>query len=178
MLLGDKIKNLSPLKFIYMKKSLFLIFIFVSLATIFTFAFKIIFDSVAVHSSIDELIKNDVNFWEIWKNNCLVCAVAIMGIFCYKIPTICVYFFNAFTLGFVLGINWAVTGEIIYFLKILIPHGIFEIPAIVISCALGFTSKEKIEKKKFVETCAIVYILITIAAIVECFVSTRFIGGA
>lgn len=168
---------MSPfLKFVkIMKKYLRLLITFVLLVMICTVFFKCFFEEKVSFCSVNELENNKVEFSDILKNNLLVCSIAIIGIFSYKIPTICVYFFNAFTLGFVLGLNWAVTGEIVYFLRILIPHGMFEIPAIVMACELGFMKKRHIEKNVFLKKIVLIYSLIVIAAILESFVSVRLI---
>ncbi len=113
----------------------------------------------------------------IFKNNILVSLSSILfGLFFGIIPIFtCIV--NGYVLGFVA--SFAVSQEGILVLWKLFPHGIFEIPAVIISLALGlklglfiFNKNFKKEFKSELKNMALVFIfvifpLLVIAAIIE-----------
>lgn len=128
----------------------------------------------AVRTDISQLVHNEITFMGILTNNLIVCTLAVAGIILFKVPSILVLVINPIVLGFVLGVNWVSTEQVAYFLKILIAHAIFEIPAISISCAIGMEGKEFIRKynrASIARAGGLVIVLLMAAAFVECNVS-------
>lgn len=125
-----------------------------------------------------DLIVNNVYFLEIFKKNFLVCAIAILGIVTFRISNVIVLIANGLFLGIIIGANFATTGELVYFLRILIPHAIFELPAIILSCTVGMEGfsflKRYTNKEKIINLTLITGLLI-IAAFVEVNISTLLI---
>ncbi len=123
-----------------------------------------------------------VSFIDILKNNIQVILIILLGSFILGVPS----FLNIVSNGFLLGgsIQTAIkNGASLYdVLLLLIPHGIFEIPAIIIAGAAGFKipyeivrylagKKEQIltkeDVKEYLTLALISIILIVIAAWIE-----------
>ncbi|WP_092870301.1 stage II sporulation protein M [Acetitomaculum ruminis] len=127
-----------------------------------------------IQSNLSDFEMQKVYFLKIFTNNILVCVFAISGLFLFRIPAFLVYLINPLVLGFILALNWVSTGELIYFLYILLPHSVFEIPAIVMSCSLGMKGKRdrrEIKQKIFLFELLLITMLLIIAAIIESTVS-------
>jgi len=113
--------------------------------------------------------------WEIFSNNVYVSFLSIvLGIFLGIVPLL-ISIFNGYIIGFV--VNRVSDQEGLSILWQLLPHGIFEIPAIMISVGLGLTLgsfmfKEGESRKNIIKNVALSFILIVvplliIAAIIE-----------
>ena len=76
-------------------------------------------------------------WWFIFQNNTIVALVSIFSGFFFGIVPAIFLFSNGFFIGIITGIIVAVTGDGFSVLLRLVPHGIFEIPAIIISFAIG-----------------------------------------
>lgn len=153
---------------------LIMIAVFVILTTLSTFFFKYQLEPFAVRSNLNELERGSLSFTKILFNNIIVCIFAITGLFLIRIPAIVVFLINPMVLGFILAANWVSTGEIFYFIKMLIPHSIFEIPAIVLSCSIGIKGKAalaKLKEGKLSIDLVTIIILLIIAATVESTIS-------
>lgn len=76
-------------------------------------------------------------FLFIFNNNLIIAFLAILGGFIFGLPTFFILASNGFFIGLVFGVA---AGEINLGLIILslLPHGIFEIPAILFSLSAGF----------------------------------------
>ncbi|AIG98410.1 putative membrane protein [Archaeoglobus fulgidus DSM 8774] len=124
---------------------------------------------------------NKLNVSLILLENLRVLMLLIFGGFILGIPT----FINLFSNGYILGVIFAVYSETFgmeRFLTLTLPHGIFEIPAIIIAGAAGFKipyeiirylsgKKEQIltkeDIKEYLTLALISIILIVIAAWIE-----------
>lgn len=160
------------------KKFLISFIIFVSLTIVTTVIVHKQMLPFAIKVEITELQKNNIGFCNIFIRNIMVCTIAMSGVFLLRVPAILILLFNSIVLGFILGINWASTGELLYFVRIIIPHAIFEISAISISCVLGFEGRKLLNKyniKQIIRTILLVIILLFVAGIVECYISILFI---
>lgn len=126
--------------------------------------------------SEDELIRHSPSLslsLDLFTNNVLICITLILGVFLFSIPTIALLLLNGFFFG--MGVKSFIliglSGQEIL-IKIL-PHGIFEIPAIIISGGLGllglsFYFNPKKEFKGILKKGTMtVLILIFLAAVVE-----------
>ncbi len=83
--------------------------------------------------------------WMIFSNNLLVCFISIiLGIFLGVFPFL-ILMSNGYLIGYVA--QKAVFQEGILILWKLIPHGIFEIPAILLSVGLGFKMGSSLFRK-------------------------------
>lgn len=113
--------------------------------------------------------------WMIFSNNIYVCFMSVVfGIFLGIVPLV-ISITNGFMIGFVS--KKAVEQEGILTLWRLFPHGIFELPAVIISLGLGiklgitFITNFKMLKKEVKRTAAvftfIIVPLIVLAAIIE-----------
>ena len=145
---------------------------------IIAFVLSLILSALFILSKIDgevdkNLIINEITFVQIFKNNIIVCACAMLGSILWKIPSRLVLVINPVYLGFIIGGNWAVTGKLLFFLKFVILHGIFEIFAIVLACSLGNKGK-KLFKEYSAYEIFMNGILITIVLGIAAFVEVNF----
>lgn len=113
--------------------------------------------------------------WEIFSNNVFVSFISILfGIFLGIFPVI-ISISNGYIIGFV--IRKVSDQEGLFILWQLLPHGIFEIPAVMISVGLGLvmggimvrngSQWKQISKNVFLSFILIVVPLLIIAAIIE-----------
>lgn len=96
----------------------------------------------------------------------------------FRIPTLMVYIVNPIMLGFILASNWVSTGEILYFARILIPHSIFEVPAIVMACSMGIKGKAgraDFKEGRLLANSTFIFIFLIIAATIESTISVSLI---
>jgi uncharacterized membrane protein SpoIIM required for sporulation len=128
-----------------------------------------------------------INTFSILLENLKVIAILILGGFIFGIPT----FLNIFSNGYMFGVIFAVyskTFKIDQFLLLVLPHGVFEIPAIVIAGAAGFKIPYEIVRylagkkeqpltkediKEYLTLALISIILIVIAAWIEANVTLK-----
>ena len=78
--------------------------------------------------------------WGLIKNNTTACAMSIVfGIFPFIFLTVLSLALNGFMIGIVLGFGKATTGASIIktFVLGILPHGIFELPALILSMSMG-----------------------------------------
>lgn len=164
-------------------------FIYLAIAIFFFFAIIGFFVPVSENVSnqilqfIDELLKKTENLQHydlikfIFLNNIQSSFLAmILGLFFGVYPMITLVI-NGYILGFISVLS--VNSEGIIILWRLLPHGIFELPAIFISAGLGFRmatfflEKEKLEtlkiyiKKSIITFVLVVIPLLVIAAFIE-----------
>lgn len=113
--------------------------------------------------------------WEIFSNNVYVSFLSIiLGIFLGVIPMV-ISISNGYIIGFVM--KKVSDQEGLYILWQLLPHGIFEIPAVMISVGLGLVmgglmfrdneTRKTMLKNMFLSFVLIVVPLLIIAAIIE-----------
>ncbi len=151
----------------------YLIFSFISFFSIFFIGlFFPIFFEEKILEIIKELINKTENlgFFEliafIMNNNIKIAFFgAFLGIFLAVFPVILIIV-NGYILGFV--VNKIVSVEGIFILWRLLPHGVFEIPAILISVSLGLMIGVEIMKnciKKYNKKNLILVLLIVISII-------------
>lgn len=157
----------------YLKKSFIIFFISFFISLIATYL--IIKLSNPDISSLENLIINKLSVKDILINNLIVCAVASLGIFTFRITPYLVLVINGLALGFIIGGNYAYTDQLWYFIKIVIPHSIFELPAIFISCSIGlegFSYLKKYTTKDKVYAILLITSLLIVASFVEVNIST------
>jgi len=131
--------------------------------------------------------ENSLSYNKILRNNLYVVAYEMFG-GVFLLPTINSLFFSGFALGFVLKNLISVRVEFKEILLLVLPHGIFEIPAIIIAGAAGFKipyeiirylagRKEQIltkeDIKEYLTLALISIILIVIAAWIEANVTLK-----
>ncbi len=119
----------------------------------------------------------------IFLNNFRVAIMAfLLGIIFGIMPTL-VLVFNGAILG-VLGTRMGQQGELINFFISILPHGVFEIPAILFSCVagykmfLGWISKERELKNEFKESLILIVgsgLILLLAAFIEGFITTTLV---
>ncbi|MDN4638059.1 MULTISPECIES: stage II sporulation protein M [Bacillus] len=114
---------------------------------------------------------------DLFVNNITVCLFLISGVFLFSIPTVFLLLLNGFFLGIgvkslmMLGLNGTNL-----FMKLL-PHGILEIPAFLLSASIGFLgltfyfNSPKKYLKKILKPLILVVILVFMAAIIEGFIT-------
>jgi stage II sporulation protein M len=78
------------------------------------------------------------SFWGIFLNNLMAASIIFIGGFFFSIPSFILSYFNFMLIGATAKYYSAKIGLAKYFLFIL-PHGIFEIPAIFIAFTLGIS---------------------------------------
>lgn len=161
--------------FLYLKNNLYKIIIICSILFILCMIFGIIFGYK--YSDITEQIlkgfiegKSDIisdtgniNALLLIKNNIVACCVSIiLGFFPFIFLTILTLSLNGFLVGVTLGF-----GQTIYNMSIIkifvfgiLPHGIFEIPSLVISMAMGLYLCLNITKKIIGKSCEKIFIIL------------------
>lgn len=87
---------------------------------------------------IQQLDNQLLNSWSFYfLSNSVTCLIIASGLFLYGIPTIPLLSYNGFILGYTIAQIYQQDGEIWNILKSLIPHGIFEIPALILAGMIG-----------------------------------------
>jgi len=153
----SKKKGNYALSWRYLKESeiyFLIIFIVFALSFIIGYIFPVFFVDL-IKKIIEELLRKTegMNFWQllffVLKNNVTTAFIGmILGLILGIIPLLLVIF-NGYVLGFV-AIKTASNSGLSSLLRLL-PHGVFEIPALVISLGLGLKLARFIfarEKKK------------------------------
>lgn len=159
-----------------LKKSLIIFLLFLFLSFIATY-FLIKMSNPNI-DSVDNLYVNKITFIGILTNNMLVCGFSLLGVFTFGITSFIVLVVNGISLGFIIGANYAYTNHLWYFIRIIIPHIIFELPAILISCSIGLEGISFLKKTTLKEKLIYVFlilILLIIAAFIEVNVSTLLV---
>lgn len=161
-------------KYIKIASCIFLLFFIIGFIGTYLYGQTIDFDK----SKANQFIINKVTFSSILINNLIVCGIAILGVITFRLSSSLVLIGNSLVLGVVLGANFVATGRLLYFVLIVLPHAIFEIPAIIIACSIGFEGFSYFKKYTFKEkglNCLLVIGLLVVAALVEVNISTLFI---
>lgn len=118
------------------------------------------------------------SFLSIFINNLIVCMIGLLGVITFRIFSIIIIIFNGFSLGLLISLFYLSDESITKIMIVLSPHGIFEIPAIILSCSLGlvgFTLFKKLSVREIISNVGIILILLLMAAFIEINISTRFI---
>ena len=125
-------------------------------------------------------------FTSILINNLKVILANIFGGFLFGLPTLINIIYNGFMIGFQVKGLFFIGADLKYILITMLPHGIFEIPAMLIAAVAGFKIPyeitlyllDKKEKpiteediKEFLKLAGISIILIIIAAFVEVYIT-------
>lgn len=153
-------------KYIKVSSILFFLFFILGFIGIYFFSRSMGFNE----NGNEELIRNNITFSKVFFNNLIVCTIAIFGILTFRISSGVVLIFNSLYLGIVIGANYSTTGQLWYFMKFLIPHGIFEIPAIILACSIGFEGLKFFKKytlRQKLYNIILIICLLTIAAFIE-----------
>lgn len=115
-------------------------------------------------------------FLSILYKNAMVCIGLASGIFLLGIPTIIILLLNGFWLGSIMGVQISTHHSMSKVLGTLMMHGIFEIPALLLSGYLGlmgltfYFTKNKHWTKK-IKLFGLICILLIISALIESFIS-------
>ena len=147
---------------------------------VFYFGLGSVFSGSLKAGSMEDLYQGE-SFFKLFFNNLLHCLVCAAGFGILSVPML---IFDAASIG-VTGVAFRFFGGSFgQYLALLLPHCIFEIPALLISCACGlklFTvlrgyiggKKDgyKEEIWDILKSLIIVFILVLIAAIVEAFLT-------
>ena len=125
-------------------------------------------------------------FTSILINNLKVILANIFGGFLFGLPTLINIIYNGFMIGFQVKGLFFIGADLKYILITMLPHGIFEIPAMLIAAVAGFKIPyeitlyllDKKEKpiteediKEFLKLAGISIVLIVIAAFVEVYIT-------
>lgn len=94
----------------------------------------------------DYLGKIQFSFWGIFANNLLAATVLFLGGFLLTLPSLLSYYLNFLALGAAFHLTMKEM-SVKTFLVSIVPHGIFEIPAIVLAFILGTALAAAIVKK-------------------------------
>ncbi|MGW7929932.1 stage II sporulation protein M [Staphylococcus xylosus] len=162
-----------------MTKRIFGIFICVSFIT---FIISLIFGILLSHPT-NHTTDYDLNFWTIFMRNLLVCAILIVGFFSLGIISLILLSINSGIFGAVFTQYYDETSFVNFIFSVL-PHGIFEVPALIISTAIGISSwlyvfqyvlNHKIRIKNdyyfYLKSIGLVIILLIIGAFIETFIT-------
>jgi stage II sporulation protein M len=125
--------------------------------------------------------KSNTGWSTYFLHNLYVNVLLVLGGILLGIPTLIILLVNSFITGFQFSQSF-ITGQIADLLFGIMPHGIFEIPASILSAALGFQISSFIYVRifhrnnaswdfiKFTKQCILIIILTCIAAMMEAFV--------
>lgn len=132
--------------------------------------------------SMEDLYKGE-SFFSLFFNNLLHCIVCAFGCGILSLPML---MFDAGVIGVTGATFKFFGGSFSQYILLLLPHCIFEIPALLISCACGlklfsllrkYIAGEKDSTKqeiiKILKSLIIVGILVLIAAVVEAFITPK-----
>ncbi|MED2969887.1 stage II sporulation protein M [Bacillus subtilis] len=125
---------------------------------------------------------------ELLKNNAIACLFLVAGFFTFGLTSIFYLFTNGFILSGSIIENLHNEVPLYQIILLLIPHGIFEVPALLLSGAIGFKGIELVirlcfskEKKVITSTFMNIGILILVimcllitAAIIETYITPIF----
>jgi stage II sporulation protein M len=118
------------------------------------------------------------NWWFYFSNNALTCTLIILGIFVYATPTIFLLIFNGIMIGIAIVVASDGGATIWRIIGALLPHGILEIPAIIMAGMIGlhgFTFYHKEKGKgyyiKLIKSSGLVLLLLLFASFVETYIS-------
>ena len=151
--------------------------------------------------SLEGFITEDggLSFVDLWLNNLFVCVRTVaMGVLPLVYLPLLTLLSNATVIGTVLGLTAAeaqisLTDAILY---MILPHGIFELPAMFLSFGMGFYicrfmtrrffRKNLADKRTFMDVMnsiakgfvQAVIPLVTVAALIECFVTPEIMAWA
>ncbi|MZQ84001.1 hypothetical protein GQF01_17955 [Paenibacillus sp. 5J-6] len=139
--------------------------------------------TLILHMDIGNLsfIKKDSTWITLFLHNLYVNGLLVLGGVLLGFPTLIILFVNSIITGFQFSQSF-LTGQISELLFGIMPHGIFEIPASILSAALGFQifgfiytlifSKNNTSWDffKFAKKCVLIILLTCIAAMMEVFV--------
>jgi stage II sporulation protein M len=148
-------------------------------------------------SKFGETPPQDTNLaTEIFVQNATACAIALIGGLLFGISSFFTILLNGFIIGFVILTLYTIPGDPIRNIGIvtlgLIPHGIFEIPALMLASALGLRLgtewlRRESEGRRWsvfgknvervIATIPLLALLLLIAAFVEVFVSGKFVDN-
>jgi len=127
-------------------------------------------------------------FSGILSNNLKVILTNLSGCVLFGLPTLINILYNGFMIGFEVKGLFFIGADLKYIVLTMLPHGIFEIPAMLISAMAGFKIpyeviqylRDRKEKplteediKEFLKLAVISIILITIAAFVEVYITPK-----
>ncbi|ACX72190.1 protein of unknown function DUF95 transmembrane [Methanocaldococcus vulcanius M7] len=132
--------------------------------------------------------KIEFNFISILSNNLKVIFLMLAGAITFGLSTFINLLFNGFNVGALIGSTFLTNEPLKIIAGFILPHGIFEIPAILISAVAGFKIPyeitlyllDKKEKpiteediKVFLKLAIISIILIIIAAFIEVYITPK-----
>ena len=124
------------------------------------------------------------NWWFYFSSNIIICTFMFLGVFTLSITTIPLAVYNGIIIGNSLGVAVTHSLKLSKILLALLPHGIFEIPAIIISISVGLQGVNfyKISSKKeylryLGKMYGAVFILLFLASFMESYVSVPMVGG-
>lgn len=161
---------------------IYIIFVLLVLSALIGFFFPVFFNDF-----IKKFIQESINaikglgffqlFIYILKNNMITALLSVIFGIVFGIFPLLTTLFNGYVIGYVASASVKVAGYSVLFR--LLPHGIFEIPAIVIALALGlrlgtFIFRKKARLKYEIDRSAKVFLyvvipLLVIAALIEAF---------
>lgn len=83
--------------------------------------------------------QGNIQVWSLFKNNLQACTLAIgLGVLPFLFLCFLPLIVNALTVAIALAANLLAGSSVLFLIAALVPHGIFEIPAILLSITLGF----------------------------------------
>ncbi|CAB3288789.1 conserved membrane protein of unknown function [Methanocaldococcus lauensis] len=137
---------------------------------------------------INQKLNIKFNFPFILTNNLKVIFLMLAGSITFGLSTFINLIYNGFNVGVLIGSTFQTNEPLKLILALILPHGIFEIPALLISAVAGFKIPyeitlyllDKKEKpiteediKEFLKLALISIILIIIAAFVEVYITPK-----
>jgi uncharacterized membrane protein SpoIIM required for sporulation len=137
---------------------------------------------------INQKLNIKFNFHSILLNNLKVIFLMLAGAITFGLSTFINLMFNGFNVGVLVGSTFLTNEPLKLIAGFILPHGIFEIPAMLISAVAGFKIpyeiiqylRDKKEKplteediKEFLKLAVISIILIIIAAFVEVYITPK-----
>lgn len=122
----------------------------------------------------ETMIDAETTWIAVFVNNLFGCIILISGFLVFGITTFIFLIFNALFLGMALVTSYATGATITDIVLAVLPHGIFEIPAVLLSAAIGFLGfkfySQEDYKRFYInigKLSTMVVILLLIASLVE-----------
>ncbi|WP_191559528.1 stage II sporulation protein M [Metabacillus idriensis] len=117
--------------------------------------------------------------WFFFTQNLKVALMLISGILVFGITTIPILLINGFWLGSVLGSQYISGKSILDLFLAIVPHGIFEIPALLLAGYLGLVGLKfyfyETNWKRLFSVLALLIIMLMVAALIEGFLTPKYI---
>ncbi|SDB85537.1 stage II sporulation protein M [Shouchella lonarensis] len=118
-------------KYVLLASSIFCIFVLIGGAL----EYFIFYDA---SYPAEAMIDGETKWYEVFMNNLIVILFMVLGIFLFGTITFLLLAFNGWIVGMALVSSYSEGASVVEIVGAIVPHGIFEVPAIIAAAAIGF----------------------------------------